>query len=48
MANIDITSSNYTIGFRDSSSNNKGKPSYYSSIISKYKSFINYIFWFLI
>jgi hypothetical protein len=48
MANIDITSSNYIIGFGNSSSSNRGKPSYYSSIISKYKGSISYIFWFLI
>ena len=44
MANIDITSSSHITGFRDSSSSNRGKPSYYPSIISKYKSSISYIF----
>ena len=44
MANIDITSSSYAIGFRNSSSSNRGKPLYYPSIISKYKGFISYIF----
>jgi hypothetical protein len=48
MANIDITSGNYTIGFGDSSSGNRNKFPYYPSIISEYKGFIYYIFWFLI
>ena len=38
IANIDITSSNYTIGFRGNSSSSSRKPPYYPSLINRYKS----------
>jgi hypothetical protein len=44
IADINITPSSYTTGFRGSSSSSRGKPPYYPTPIGRYKGQVSYIF----